>query len=44
MLQGMKSQTSTAIGTLEGVRANMDILQKKVIAQLKEAEGLLNEE
>jgi hypothetical protein len=44
MLQGMKSQTSTAIGTLEGVRANMDILQKKVKAQLKEAEGLLNEE
>lgn len=44
MLQSMKSQTSTAIGTLEGVRSNMDVMEKKVKAQLSEAEGFLTEE
>jgi len=44
LLQSMKSQTSTAIGTLEGVRSNMDVMEKKVKAQLSEAESFLTEE
>ena len=44
MLQSMKTQTSTAIGTLEGVRSNMDLMEKKVRAQLSEAEDLLRDE
>ena len=44
MLQSMKTQTSTAIGTLEGVRSNMDIMEKKVRGQLSEAEDLLRDE
>jgi hypothetical protein len=44
MLQSMKTQTSTAIGTLEGVRSNMDLMEKKVRGQLSEAEDLLRDE
>lgn len=41
MLQSMKQQTTVAIGTLEGVRSNMDVMEKKVKRQLSEAEDLL---
>ena len=41
MLQSMKQQTTVAIGTLEGVRSNMDVMEKKVKRQLGEAEDLL---
>ena len=41
MIQSMKTQTKTAIGTLEGVRSNMDVMQNKVKEQLSKAEDLL---
>ena len=41
MIQSMKVQTTNAIGTLEGVRSNMDVMEKKVRSQLAEAEDLL---
>ena len=44
MLQSMKSQTTTAIRTLEGVRSNMDLMEKKVRGQLSEAEDFLRDE
>ena len=31
MIQSMKVQTTNAIGTLEGVRSNMDVMEKKVV-------------
>lgn len=44
MIQSMKVQTTNAIGTLEGVRSNMDVMEKKVRGQLSEAEDLLRDE
>nr|AIE95060.1 hypothetical protein [uncultured marine group II/III euryarchaeote AD1000_55_G04] len=41
MIQSMKTQTKTAISTLEGVRSNMDVMQNKVKEQLSKAEDLL---
>ena len=42
MIQSMKAViNSSAIGTLEGVRSNMDVMEKKVRGQLSEAEDLL---
>mgnify|MGYP001185393253 CR=1 FL=1 len=41
MIQSMKTQTKTAIGTLEGVRSNMDVMEKNVKEQLSKAEDLL---
>lgn len=44
MMQSMKSQTRTAINTLEGVRSNMDVLEKKLKSQLEDAESFLRSE
>ena len=44
MIQSMKVQTTSAIGTLEGVRTNMDVMEKKVKTQLSEAEDMLRGE
>ena len=44
MMQSMKSQTRTAINTLEGVRSNMDVLEKKLKSQLQDAESFLRSE
>jgi len=44
LIQSMKGQTTTVIHTLEGVRSNMDVIEKKVKAQLAEAEALLRGE
>ena len=44
MLQSMKSQTSTAISTLQGVRTSMDEMERKVRLSLTAAETLLRSE
>jgi hypothetical protein len=44
MLQSMKSQTSTAISTLQGVRTSMDEMERKVRLNLTAAETLLRNE
>jgi len=40
----MKSQTSTAISTLQGVRTSMDEMERKVRLNLTAAETLLRSE